>query len=369
MANETDARDQKPDKKGLFDDLSVAQVIAGALAAITSMLLASKIGIAGSVIGVGFGSAVSTIASQLYKKFLSASAEKLSELSPVDHTSNDGQGGTSKGKAVHTSTDASASTDAATVAIAPMEAATSASTTKPLKDLPTQESSEGEIEQTAAMPPVRCRKSNTPRMSDVALQEDATVILAHAKKRRDKRKFQRRAVLVALVSALLAVAVYALLVDTITDGQGIGTKASVFPTTQLQDSQVGDGSTSESFPSAPNPSDSKENSGNQESDSSSDEASKDDASSSPGEGSAGSSDEGKTDTPTDSSGDKGTGSGSGSDNTGSDSDESSGTGSSSESGSSTSSGSGSGTKPGTDSGQGAKSEGSLGLENKTAVVQ
>ena len=38
-------------KKGLFDDISIPQIIAGAAAAATSVALASKIGIAGSVIG------------------------------------------------------------------------------------------------------------------------------------------------------------------------------------------------------------------------------------------------------------------------------------------------------------------------------
>ena len=34
--------------RSLFDDISIAQLLAGALAAVTSMLLASRIGIAGS---------------------------------------------------------------------------------------------------------------------------------------------------------------------------------------------------------------------------------------------------------------------------------------------------------------------------------
>ena len=77
-----DAGGGKAKRGRLFDDLSVAQVVAGALAAVTSMLLASQIGIYGSVIGVGVGSVVSAVASQLYKKFFTASAEKLRELKP-----------------------------------------------------------------------------------------------------------------------------------------------------------------------------------------------------------------------------------------------------------------------------------------------
>ena len=77
-----DAGGGKAKRSRLFDDLSIAQVVAGALAAVTSMLLASQIGIYGSVIGVGVGSVVSAVASQLYKKFFTASAEKLRELKP-----------------------------------------------------------------------------------------------------------------------------------------------------------------------------------------------------------------------------------------------------------------------------------------------
>lgn len=63
--------------KGMFDGISIAQVVAGAAAAATSMLLASKIGIAGSVIGAAVSSAVTIVCSQLYRRALEKSAEKL----------------------------------------------------------------------------------------------------------------------------------------------------------------------------------------------------------------------------------------------------------------------------------------------------
>lgn len=64
-------------KEGLFDGLSIAQIIAGAAAAATSVVLASKIGITGSVIGAAVSSVVTVVSSQLYRHFLTASAEKL----------------------------------------------------------------------------------------------------------------------------------------------------------------------------------------------------------------------------------------------------------------------------------------------------
>lgn len=63
--------------RGLFEDLSFAQVVAGAAAAATSVVLASKIGIAGSVIGAAVSSVVTVVSSQVYRHFITAGAEKL----------------------------------------------------------------------------------------------------------------------------------------------------------------------------------------------------------------------------------------------------------------------------------------------------
>ena len=64
-------------KKGLFDDISIPQIIAGAAAAATSVALASKIGIAGSVIGAAASSVITVVSSQVYRHFISASAKAL----------------------------------------------------------------------------------------------------------------------------------------------------------------------------------------------------------------------------------------------------------------------------------------------------
>ena len=60
--------------KSLFEGLSGAQLTAGALAAVTSMLLSAQIGIAGSVIGVAVGSVVSTVATRMRNRVLAALA-------------------------------------------------------------------------------------------------------------------------------------------------------------------------------------------------------------------------------------------------------------------------------------------------------
>ena len=64
-------------KKGLFDDISIPQIIAGAAAAATSVALASKIGIAGSGIGAAVSSVITVVSSQVYRHFISASAEAI----------------------------------------------------------------------------------------------------------------------------------------------------------------------------------------------------------------------------------------------------------------------------------------------------
>lgn len=70
------------------------QLVAGALAAVTSFLLSAKIGIAGSVIGVAVGSIVSAVSSQLYQNILKVSSEKLQDVKGVDdeHPDSDDDG-------------------------------------------------------------------------------------------------------------------------------------------------------------------------------------------------------------------------------------------------------------------------------------
>lgn len=70
--------------KGFFKDLSFAQLAAGALAAGTSFLLSSQIGIAGSLIGVVVGSVVSAVSTQVYKKAIASSADALKQSLGVD---------------------------------------------------------------------------------------------------------------------------------------------------------------------------------------------------------------------------------------------------------------------------------------------
>ena len=69
--------------KNFFKGISFTQVLAGSLAAVTAFLLSSKIGIAGSVIGVAMGSIVSAVASQLYQNVIHASSKKIQSSSAL----------------------------------------------------------------------------------------------------------------------------------------------------------------------------------------------------------------------------------------------------------------------------------------------
>ena len=68
-------------KKGLFDDISIPQIIAGAAAAATSVEqceIGDNVTIhAGSVIGAAVSSVITVVSSQVYRHFISASAEAL----------------------------------------------------------------------------------------------------------------------------------------------------------------------------------------------------------------------------------------------------------------------------------------------------
>lgn len=67
-------------RKGLFGELSALQLIAGALAAMTSAWLASWLGVAGTLIGAAVGSIVAGTASTLYSASLQRGIERSKTL-------------------------------------------------------------------------------------------------------------------------------------------------------------------------------------------------------------------------------------------------------------------------------------------------
>lgn len=193
------SREQKK-SESLFEGLSLSQIIAGALAAVTSMLLASQIGIAGSVIGVAVGSIVSAVASQLYKKFLSASADKIRDLNPV-----------------------------VTLVGEDVQKTKSVQNTDLLED-------------TAVIASSVIRQTHTPHIDDPLLRKDATIRRAHIL--RSRKKTKRSVIAVSVVSALVAVAITAFAINFATTGEGLGGKAAPIISSSSQ-AQVSNGTSSD----------------------------------------------------------------------------------------------------------------------------
>lgn len=181
-------------RRHLFEDVSAVQVIATALAAVTSMLLSSYIGIAGSIIGVAVASVVSTLAASLYKRFLADSAEKIKELPVVSKTSvalsnvlplHDEEGEADGASAPSPDTDTDAAADG-----------------------------EGDSKGDAATDDATAIDAD----GEAAEEARALAVLRH------QRRLVRGLVAVCIASALLAVAASAAVVYLATMGDGLGEK-------------------------------------------------------------------------------------------------------------------------------------------------
>ena len=324
------ASDGTAKKGGLFDDLSMAQVIAGALAAVTSMLLASQIGIYGSVIGVGVGSVVSAVASQLYKKFLQRSADKLRDFAPGETLSmtkteaeKDGDEG-----------GAASNEDAGKTSVLPADGRTAVLKTAPVE------------------------VGRTPRLDDAAQEGDVTARRALAQ-RDHKKRVKRGVLIVSIVSALAAVAVSAVVIYAVSAGQGVGVKTEPIISTPRSQPSNDSGTTDSSADkgSSSNSSDSKDNATSDSSKDTGKDQGDQSGSNADGSGSNSGSGSGSGSTSGDGSGSSGSGSGSGSDSgsgSGSGSGDTSdggsgGTGGNLSDGGSTGSGSGSGSSSGSGS--------------------
>lgn len=230
--------------KGLFEGLSVSQVTAGALAAVTSMLLSAQIGIAGSVIGVAVGSVVSTVSSQLYKKFLAGSAEKLRGFASSDNAE-----GNAATNAAAAQSFAHAQTTVMPITRAPFESAETTmlpsvgTATRAFNEaaVPSTNSAETSVLSAGQIvgadahdmrsnQAAQGTQSNTPRINSAAghtgnASHATGVVEIEAQK---QKTMQRRVLAVSVASSLAAILLFAGLVLMFTGGEGIGTKVAPF---------------------------------------------------------------------------------------------------------------------------------------------
>lgn len=177
----------EPQKKGVLSEFSGSAVIASALAAVTSFALQSKIGLAGSIIGVGVAAAATTIASQVYKGMLSASAQKLKDLSDQAPATDGAYDAT---RDLHAS---SGTTQAWATPVSLDDAASEA----------------GVAESGTPIAPQSVRDAAQSRKGALA---------------------RKRMAIVMVVAAVAAVLVYALIVNLATSGQGIGSTEPIVAT-------------------------------------------------------------------------------------------------------------------------------------------
>lgn len=245
--------------KGLFEGLSVSQVTAGALAAVTSMLLSAQIGIAGSVIGVAVGSVVSTVSSQLYKKFLAGSAEKLRGFASSDNEEENAAANTVAAQNA-TQSFAHAQTTVMPITHVPFESAET--TTLPSVGTATRTFNEAAVPSANSAETTvlsagqivgadahdmrgsqaaQGAQSNTPRINSAAghtgnASHATGVVEIEAQK---QKTMQRRVLAVSVASSLAAILLFAGLVLMFTGGEGIGTKVAPF-TGEVVTSQLAD---------------------------------------------------------------------------------------------------------------------------------
>ena len=234
--------------KGLFEGLSVSQVTAGALAAVTSMLLSAQIGIAGSVIGVAVGSVVSTVSSQLYKKFLAGSAEKLRGFASSDNAEENAAANAVAAQSA-TQSFAHAQTTVMPITRAPFEGAETATlpsvgtATRAFNEaaVPSANSAETSVLSAGQIvgadahdmrgsQAAQGTQSNTPRINSATghtgnASHATGVVEIEAQK---QKTMQRRVLAVSVASSLAAILLFAGLVLMFTGGEGIGTKVAPF---------------------------------------------------------------------------------------------------------------------------------------------
>lgn len=205
QANQTGTAPEKKDSSGLFEGLSFAQVAAGALAAVTSLLLSSRIGWGGSVIGVAVGSVVSTVSSQVYKKFFQKGADKIKDIASSDSAPKQGPSG-------------------ATV-------------------MPPASPETGVAHPTVDDDAIRSATAETHRSAATGTRV-VSDRLEQKVKQRKRAKVQKGVIAVSIVSAILAVIVSAGVVSCATSGQGIGSKPA--PVVKVADQEGADSTASSS---------------------------------------------------------------------------------------------------------------------------
>lgn len=182
---------KEPERTKVLSQISPPSIAAASLAAVTSFLLSSKLGLTGSLIGAGIAAAVSTTASQLYNAMIKRSMETVQDMS--------GHVAAMVGGDEHAVVTASGRTQ---VRRAPVRLA--------------------DIEATEVLPTSGSPVAPRALRARAARQRGATLAM--------------RTFLVALATALVALAVYFVIVHAATRGRGIG-PTTLVPLSEITEEQ------------------------------------------------------------------------------------------------------------------------------------
>lgn len=250
--------------KKFFQGISLSSIVAGTLAAITSFLLAAKIGVAGSVIGAATSYIVSVVATNIYQNVIRASTEKLQSVgtdgdpgdgdhdgdSSADGSTDGSTGGETDGKTDDTATadESSASGSSPDVPVTEDAADRSAAA---YGSSATQLAASGESRSTVS-------SANLPGTGRTAVRRPREIIsnraagrtysVAELRRARKPRNVKRTAVIVTLVSGLLTVAVSAGIVMLLTRGQGTDTVVRDWSTPSVTTPSQTDSDTQQTTP-------------------------------------------------------------------------------------------------------------------------
>lgn len=195
LRSDSDTQDdgREEEKQTVLSEVSFSAIAASGLAAIVSFLLSSQIGLTGSLIGVGVAAAASALASQVFKSVFSKSAERIcGNLASDGGPAGNGDSSSPGGRTRHTDAAASVTTVR----------------TAPLAGTSTQGAS-----------------ANAPQAQKAGMGTTpvAPQRLRVASEKRRQLLLRRRIAIATAIVAVVAVAIYAILVNAATAGRGIGT--------------------------------------------------------------------------------------------------------------------------------------------------
>lgn len=211
--------------KKFFEGISISQIIAGSLAAVTSFFLAGKIGVAGSTIGAAASYIISTVAGKVYQNVLKASGEKLQAAGTQTDSDKQGEatGGTAEAVAAGKTTD---SGDTKDIGETNAEKTTATGQTDDTKHLT-------KVGQPRSVASNGALSTGTGKNGEV-----------HTFAQMRHHNVKRMAIIVSLISGLVGVAITAGVVLLFTQGKGTDTVVRDMTNRSSVVDKPSDGSTS-----------------------------------------------------------------------------------------------------------------------------